>query len=331
MCAGHESEISVIPSFADVQEASTRVRDHVHRTPVHTCSSLDRLTGCRLYLKCENFQKTGAFKFRGATNAVFSLSEEEARRGVVTHSSGNHGAALACAARTRGIPATVVMPENAPGVKQQAVRGYGATIRFCAPTLEARERTADAVLHETGGVLVHPFNDERIICGQATAALELLEEVGDLDAVVTPVGGGGLLSGTLLAVKKGPARPGIRVVAGEPERADDAYRSWKTGEIVPVGKPDTIADGLRTSLGDKTFAIIRELIDEIALVSEDRILEATWLLLERAKLVVEPSGAVPLAALLQRSPEVSLEGKKVGLILSGGNVDLKALRSLGDS
>ncbi len=321
----------MIPSFADVQEAHARIRDHVHRTPVHTCTSLDQLTGSELYLKCENLQKTGAFKFRGATNAVYSLPDDEAKRGVVTHSSGNHGAALACAARTRGIPATVVMPRNAPGVKQEAVRGYGATIRFCEPTLEARERTAEAVLRETGGVLIHPFNDERIICGQATAAVELLEEVADLDAILVPVGGGGLLSGTLIAVKKGPARPGIRVVACEPEKVDDAYRSWKSGGIVPVGKTDTIADGLRTSLGEKTFAVIRDLIDEIALVSEEKILEATWLLLERAKLVVEPSGAVPLAALLQRSPEVSLEGKNVGLILSGGNVDLKALRSLGDS
>lgn len=315
----------VIPTFSDVQEAHARIRDHVHRTPVITCSSLDRLTGCELYLKCENLQKTGAFKFRGATNAVFSLPEDEAKRGVVTHSSGNHGAALACAARTRGIPATVVMPENAPGVKQEAVRGYGATIRFCEPTLEARERTANEVLSETGGVLIHPFNDERIICGQATAALELIEDVPDLDAVLAPVGGGGLLSGTLITVKRGKARPGIRVVACEPERVDDAYRSWKSGKIVPVEKTDTIADGLRTSLGEKTFAVIRELVDEIALVGEQNILEATWLLLERAKLVVEPSGAVPLAVLLQRSPEVSLEGKKVGLILSGGNVDLKAL------
>lgn len=319
-----------IPTFADVQEALERIRDHAHRTPVHTCSTLDRLTGCEVYLKCENFQKTGAFKFRGATNAVFSLSDDEARRGVVTHSSGNHGAALACAARTRGIPATVVMPTNAPQVKQDAVRGYGATIRFCEPTLAARESTADGVRHETGGTLIHPFNDERIICGQATAALELLEDVPELDALVAPVGGGGLLSGTLITAKKGPAGPGIRVVAGEPEKVDDAYRSWKSGEILPVGKTDTIADGLRTSLGEKTFAVISELIDEIALVSERTILDATWLLLERAKLVVEPSGAVPLAVLLQRSPEVSLEGKKVGLILSGGNVDLKALPRPGD-
>lgn len=312
-----------LPSFEDVETARARIREHVHRTPVHTCSSLDHLTGCRLYLKCENFQKTGAFKFRGATNAVFSLEEDEARRGVVTHSSGNHGAALACAARARGIPATVVMPENAPEVKQAAVRGYGATIRFCAPTLEARERTARDVLRETGGVLIHPYNDERIICGQATAALELLEEIDDLDAVLAPVGGGGLLSGTLLAVKTGPARRRIRVVACEPERVDDAYRSWKSGSIVPVETTDTIADGLRTSLGDKTFAIIRELVDEIALASEERIIEATWHLIERAKLVVEPSGAVPLAVLLEGTTDVSLRGKKVGLILSGGNVDLR--------
>ncbi len=319
------------PDFSDVQAAYERIRDHVHRTPVHTCSSLDRLTGSRLYLKCENFQKTGAFKFRGATNAVFSLAEDDARRGVVTHSSGNHGAALACAARSRGIPATVVMPENASSVKQNAVRGYGATLRFCKPTLEERERVANDVLRETGGVLVHPFNDERIICGQATAALELLEEVGDLDALLAPVGGGGLLSGTLLAAKAGDGgRAKVRVVGCEPERADDAYRSWKSGRVMPVERTDTVADGLRTSLGDKTFAVISELVDEIALVSEEKILEATWLLLERAKLVVEPSAAVPLGVLLSASTEISLKDKKVGLILSGGNVDLKALRGLGD-
>lgn len=320
----------VIPSFADVQAAHARIRDHVHRTLVFTCSSLDRLTGSELHLKCENFQKTGAFKFRGATNAVYSLAEREAERGVVTHSSGNHGAALACAAQTRGIPATVVMPRDAPRVKQEAVRGYGATIRFCEPTLEAREQAAEAVLSETGGVLIHPFNDERIICGQATAAVELLEDVPDLDAVLAPVGGGGLLSGTLIAAKKGASRQ-VRVVACEPANVDDAFRSWKSGAIQPLVRTDTIADGLRTSLGEKTFAVIRELVDEIAVVSEERILEATWLLLERAKLVVEPSGAVPLAVLLEGSTAVDLRGRKVGLILSGGNVDLKALRAIGDS
>lgn len=313
----------------DIESAYDRLREHVHRTPVHTCSSLDRATGCRLYLKCENFQKTGAFKFRGATNAVFSLSDDEAKHGVVTHSSGNHGAALACAARARGIAATVVMPENAPEVKQEAVRGYGATIRFCKPTLEDREREAAEVVQETGGVLVHPYNDVRIICGQATAALELLEDVGDLDAILAPVGGGGLLSGTLLAAISGDREARVRVVGCEPEKADDAYRSWKTGSIVPVGKAETVADGLRTSLGDKTFAVISELVDEIALVSEEKILEATWLLLERAKLVVEPSGAVPLGVLLTGNTEHSLKGKKVGLILSGGNVDLKKLGRLG--
>ena len=289
------------------------------------CETLNQLTGCELFLKCENFQKAGAFKFRGATNTVFSLSNAEAERGVVTHSSGNHGAALARAARARGIPSTVVMPKNAPAVKQNAVRSYGATTRFCEPTLDSREAAADEVIRETGGVLVHPYNDERIICGQATAAVELLEQVPDLDAILTPVGGGGMLSGTLLTVKL--QKPQICVVGCEPKLADDAYRSWKSGSIEPVERTDTIADGLRTALGDKTFPIIQNYVDEIALAEEETILKATWLFLERAKIVVEPSAAITLAVLLDGGLLNDLRGKRVALMLTGGNIDLRQLKS----
>ena len=308
-----------------VGQAHDRIRPHVHRTPIVKCETLNQLTGCELFLKCENFQKSGAFKFRGATNTVFSLSNAEAERGVVTHSSGNHGAALARAARARGIPATVVMPKNAPAVKQNAVRSYGATTRFCEPTLDSREATADEVIRETGGILVHPYNDERIICGQATAAVELLEQVPDLDAILTPVGGGGMLSGTLLTVKL--QKPKICVVGCEPKLADDAYRSWKSGSIEPVERTDTIADGLRTALGDKTFPIIQNYVDEIALAEGETILKATWLFLERAKIVVEPSAAITLAVLLDGGLLNDLRGKRVALMLTGGNIDLRQLKS----
>lgn len=307
-------------SLDDLRAAHERIRPYIHRTPILTCRTLNEITGCDLYFKCENLQRTGAFKFRGASNAVFSLTEEEAAHGVVTHSSGNHGAALASAAKTRSIPATIVMPTNSPAVKKAAVRGYGANLKFCAPTLQAREETAAAVLEETGGVLVHPYDDERIICGQGTAALELLEEVPGLDAILAPVGGAGLLSGTLLAAKL--QCPKVRVYACEPEFADDAYRSWKAGAIQPVERTDTIADGLRTALGTKTFPIVQQYVDSVVLVSERRIVEATWLLLERAKSVVEPSGAVSLAALLGSDLACELAGSKVGVIISGGNLDV---------
>jgi threonine dehydratase len=271
----------------------------------------------RLFFKCENFQKTGAFKFRGACNAVFLLSEEEASRGVVTHSSGNFAAALALAASKRGITARIVMPSNAPAVKVAAVKGYGGIITFCEPTLASRESMAAKVIEETGATFIHPYNDHRIIAGQGTAALELMEEIPDLDFLLAPVGGGGLLSGTAIAAKG--LNPKIKVIGCEPKNADDAYRSMKAGRIIPSENPNTIADGLRTSLGDKTFPIIRDLVDEILLATEEEIITAMRHIFERMKIVAEPSAAVPLAVLLANQLDVA--GKKVGVILSGGNMD----------
>lgn len=308
-------------TLADIRQAAERIRPYAHRTPVVTCESLDRQVGARVFLKCENLQKVGAFKFRGACNAVFSLGEAEAARGVCTHSSGNHAQALALAARLRGIPAYIVMPENAPAVKKAAVAGYGGQITFCAPTLEAREATLAQVQERSGAALVHPYDDERVIAGQGTAALELLEEVPDLDAVLAPVGGGGLLSGTALAVKG--LAPHIRVLGSEPEMADDAYRSLLAGRVLPSVAPKTIADGLLTSLSARTFEVIRQNVEQIVTVSEASIVEAMRFVWERAKLVIEPSAAVAVAALWER--KARLDGAKVGVILSGGNVDLDRL------
>jgi threonine dehydratase len=309
------------PTLADVRAAHERIRPFVHRTPVLTCSAVDALAGARVFFKCENFQKVGAFKFRGATNAVRSLPEAEAARGVVTHSSGNHAAALALAARQRGIPAYIVMPDNAPAVKRQAVAGYGGRITFCAPTQAAREAACADLIQSTGATLVHPYDDDAVIAGQGTAALELLEDVPDLDAILAPVGGGGLLSGTLIAAKG--VRPDIRVIGCEPAQADDAAASLREGRIVPARPPVTIADGLRTSLGPRTFPIIREMVETIALVEEAEILAALRLTLERMKVVVEPSSTVPLAALLNRP--LGLAAKRVGIIISGGNLDVSRL------
>lgn len=305
------------PTLNDIRQASARIRPHAHWTPVIRCRTLDEMTGVSLFFKCENLQKVGAFKFRGSCNAVLSLSEEEASRGVATHSSGNHAQALALAARMRGIHATIVMPSNAPEVKRAAVAGYGGEIVLCEPNLQAREETLAAVVGNSGAVVIHPYNNYAVIAGQGTASLELLEEVPALDAILVPVGGGGLLSGTLIAGKG--ISPGIKIFAVEPEGADDGYRSWKAGEIIPMVGPKTVADGLLTSLGDKTFPIIKRLVDEIVTVSDESILKAMKLIWERAKLVVEPSGAVPLAALLEG--RLNLAGKKAGVILSGGNVD----------
>ena len=311
-----------LPTLADVREAPERIRPFARRTPVLTASSLDALFGVKLFFKCENFQRVGAFKFRGACNAVQSLSPSEAARGVATHSSGNHGAALALAARLRGAPCTVVVPRNAPTVKRAAVAGYGADVVLCEPTLEARERTLAEAVAESGQVVVHPYDDARVIAGQGTAALELIEEVPDLDALLVPVGGGGLASGTALAVRG--SSPGTRVVAVEPQGADDAYRSFHSGERLPSVAPDTIADGLLTSLGVRNFELVRRHVDDIVRVSEGAIVRAMRLVWERMKIVVEPSGAVPLAALLDGAVE-GLAGQRVGIILSGGNVDLDRL------
>ena len=312
-------EIAV--DLAAVRAAHARIRPHVHRTPMLTSQSLDAAAESKLFFKCENLQKVGAFKARGACNAVFSLDDAEARRGVITHSSGNHGAAVAWAAGRRGIPAWVVMPENSAEIKKAAVKGLGATVRFCAPTLEARDTICAAVQAETGAVLVHPYDDWRVIAGQGTAALELLEEVPDLDAIITPVGGGGLLSGTAIASRG--IKPSIHVYGAEPAGADDAWRSLQSGRIVPQTDPRTIADGLRSSLGVKTFAVLSTLVDAIGTTSEEAIVRAMRLTWDKLKLVIEPSSAVPLAALLERKLPVA--GLRVGIVISGGNVDLDRL------
>jgi len=310
------------PTLEEIREAAKRIAPYVYRTPVLTCASIDARCEAEVYFKCENFQRTGSFKMRGASNAVLSLEEEVAIRGVATHSSGNHGAALARAAGIRGVPAYVVMPKNAPSVKREAVRHYGARIILCDPTLEAREETLAKVVRETGASFVHPYNDQRVICGQGTAALELLMEVeGELDVVMAPVGGGGLVSGTAAAVAH--SSPRTRVIGAEPANADDAYRSLKVGRILPAGNPRTVADGLRTSLGSLTFPILCRWVERIVTVEEEAIVQAMRWIWERMKIVVEPSAAVPLAALLTRREEIP--GRRIGIILSGGNVDLDRL------
>jgi len=308
-------------TIEDIRQAAARIKPHIHRTPVLTNESLNQQVGAQVYLKCENFQKVGAFKFRGACNAVFSLTDEEAQRGVVTHSSGNHAQALALAARMRGIPAYIVMPSNAPQVKKNAVAAYGGQITFCEPTLAARESTMERIRLDTGATVVHPYNDERVIAGQGTAALELLEDVPNLDVILAPVGGGGLLSGTSIAAAE--TKKGIRVIAGEPEMADDAFRSMQAGEIIPSVDPKTVADGLLTSLGTLTFPIIRERVEQIVTVSEAGIITAMKYVWERAKIIIEPSAAVPLGVLWEK--KVELNGLRIGVILSGGNVDLEKL------
>ena len=311
----------ILPDIAAIRAAHARVAPYVHRTPVLTCAALDELVGARLYFKCENFQKVGAFKARGACNAVFSLAEDAAAKGVVTHSSGNHGAALAYAAQRRGIPAFVVMPENAAKVKQANVARFGATIRLCAPTQAARERACADVQRETGATLVHPYDDVHVIAGQGTAVLELLEDVPDLDAVIAPVGGGGLISGTSIAARA--IRPGITIYGAEPAGADDAARGFASGKVEPLPHPDTIADGLRATLSERTLQAIRRNVTAIPTASEAAIasaMRATW---ERMKIVIEPSSAVPLACLLESGMPIA--GRRVGIIVSGGNVDLDHL------
>ena len=308
-------------TLSDISEAAQRIKPYIHRTPVLTNESLNRRTGSDVFLKCENLQKVGAFKFRGACNAVFSLADKEASRGVSTHSSGNHAQALALAAKLRGIPAYIVMPRNAPKVKKEAVAGYGGQITFCEPTLEARESTLSKVAEETGSTVVHPYDNEYVIAGQGTAALELLEEIPELDVIITPVGGGGLISGTAIAATG--IQNGIRVIAAEPEMADDAYRSMLAGEIVPSTNPRTIADGLLTSLGKITFPIIQGRVEQVITVSEPAIIESMKFIWERAKIIIEPSAAVAVAVLWEG--KIDLSGLKVGVILSGGNVDLEKL------
>src|SRR5271154_163549 len=310
----------VTPDLAAIRAAQKRVTPHIHRTAVLTCSSLDEIAGAQLFFKCENLQKTGSFKIRGATNAVFSLSDEEAKNGVAAPSSGNHAAAMAQAARWRGIPAYIVMPSNSSPAKKDAVRSYGGQITECEPNIASREAVATEVIRRTGAHLVHPYNDARVIAGQGTAAIELLEEIPDLDVVITPASGGGLLSGTAIAAKS--LRNNIRVVGGEPLNADDAYRSLQSGKIEGAAETETMADGLRATLCPLTFSILREYVDEICRVSEEEIVESMRLLWERMKIVVEPSGAVSAAPALGRKLGA---GKRIGIILSGGNVDLSNL------
>ncbi|HEX2395812.1 MAG TPA: pyridoxal-phosphate dependent enzyme [Bacteroidales bacterium] len=310
-----------LPSFTDVRQAHVRIADFIHRTPVLSSSGINDITGASVFFKCENFQKVGAFKYRGATNAVFSLPEHEAIKGVATHSSGNHAAALALAAAKRGIKCDVVMPRTAPPPKIEAVRHYGANITFCEPTLKSREETLASIISQSGAILIHPYDNFNVICGQGTAAKELMEEVGDLDVMLAPVGGGGLLSGTSLSAKS--VNPAITVYGCEPANADDAYRSFNSGTIHPSVNPKTIADGLLTSLSVLTFTMIRKYVDAIYTVSEEAIIEAMELVWKRMKIIIEPSSAVPLAVVLQNKD--TFRGKKVGIILSGGNVDLTNL------
>ncbi len=314
-----------------ILDAHARIQPRIHCTPVLTSASLDAMTGASLFFKCENFQRTGSFKIRGASNAILSLSEQEAARGIVTQSSGNHGAAVACAAAWRGVPAFIVMPKNAPSVKVRAIEAYGGKITFCEPKVSSRNEVCARVLAETGAALIHPFDNDRIIAGQATAAKELLEEIPDLDAVFAPVSGGGLLSGTCLGAKG--VRPGIRVFGCEPERADDAYRSLSTGQLQSLESSDTIADGLRASLAPRTFAILRDNVERILLASEEEIIAGMRTVWERMKIIIEPSSAVAIAPLLKPGAVASLHlstradgaRPKLGVIFSGGNVDLSSL------
>lgn len=310
-----------LPDLAAIRDAHARIAPHVHRTPVMTCAAIDGEVGAALFFKCEHLQKVGAFKARGACNAVFSLDDAAARRGVVTHSSGNHGAALAYAAQRRGIPAFVVMPDNAPAVKQANVRRFGASVRLCAPTVAAREAGCDEVARQSGATLIHPFDDPRVIAGQATAVLELLDSVGDLDVVIAPCGGGGLLSGTAIAATA--VNPRVRVLGAEPANADDAARSFESGSLQPLAPTVTIADGLRTTLSMRTLTALRAHVAAFGTCTEAGIVRAMRMIYERMKQVVEPSSAVPLACLLERTLDVA--GKRVGIIVSGGNVDLDRL------
>jgi len=307
--------------FDRIRATHDRIRPYIKRTPVMTSSRLDAASGASLFFKCENFQKIGAFKARGATNAVFALDDATARLGVATHSSGNHGAALARAAKLRGIPAHIVMPSNSAKVKVRAVESYGAEIVFCEPNDASRKAACADVIAKTGATLIHSFENEDVMAGQGTAAVELLEDISDLDLVMCPVGGGGLLSGTAVAAKS--LRPEIKVIAAEPENADDAAQSFRAGRLIQTEKKFTIADGLRTNVGAPTFAIIQRYVDDIVTVSEEAIVTAMRMIWETMKIVIEPSAAVPYAAIMERKMDIS--GKCVGIILTGGNVDLDAL------
>ncbi len=310
-----------VPDLQDINRALKLIRPFIHRTPVLTSSAINDIAGSKLFFKCENFQKAGAFKFRGASHAVITLDKTGKRKGVATHSSGNHAAALALAASIHHLPSYIVMPENAPRIKKLAVAGYGARIYYCPPTLEAREQTLHKVVQETGAVFIHPYDNVRVIAGQGTVALELLEQMPSPDIIIAPVGGGGLLSGTAIAVKK--LSPHTRVIGAEPAGADDAARSFHTGQLMPSVDPHTIADGLLTSLSERTFTIIRHYVDDILTAKDETIIRAMRMIWERMKIIVEPSAAVPLAVVIE-NPEI-FNNKTTGIILSGGNADLDHL------
>ncbi|HHJ10238.1 MAG TPA: pyridoxal-phosphate dependent enzyme [Bacteroidetes bacterium] len=309
------------PCFQDIVKASERIRSFIHKTPVLYSSSINGILDSKIYFKCENFQKAGAFKFRGASHAVSTLNEILKKKGVATHSSGNHAAALALAATMHNIPSYIVMPENAPRIKKLAVAGYGAKIFYCSSTLEAREQTLKQVVNKTGAIFIHPYDNEKVIAGQGTSALELLDQTPALDIVIAPVGGGGLLSGTAITVKH--MSPTTKIFGAEPAGADDAARSFYSGKLIPSLRPQTIADGLLTSLSERTFAIIRQNVDNIMIVREETIIQAMRMIWERMKIIVEPSAAVPFAAVIEHND--LFRHKTIGIILSGGNVDLDHL------
>ena len=316
-----EMDEMYIPTFDDMQAAHERITPHIHRTPVLTSSYLNGLTGAELFFKCENFQKAGVFKARGASNAVFGLSDEEAAKGVATHSSGNHGLSLSYAAGRRGIKASVIMPCTAPEAKKAAVRGYGGEVMECEPSTAAREAMLEELVARTGADFVHPYNDHRVIAGQGTCSLELHEDAGPFDMVVAPIGGGGMISGTCLALSE--VSPSTKIIAAEPKNADDVYRSFHAGHMIEDDAPQTIADGLKVSLRPRTWHFVSTFVTDVLLASEEEIVDAMYLAWQRMKIVIEPSSAVALAAILKNKE--LFEGRRVGVILTGGNVDLKKL------
>lgn len=310
-------------SIDDVRSAAKRIEGIGHKTPVLTCKTLDQLAGRKLFFKCENFQKVGAFKFRGGWNAVSMLNNKEAEKGVCTHSSGNHAQAVAYAAQKRGIPAYIVMPNNSPDVKLDAVRGYEAKVTLCEPTLEARRTTLEKIAEKTGATIIHPFNNSNVIAGQGTAALELIEEIGNLDAIIAPIGGGGLMSGTCITTRS--LLPKTKLYGAEPKGADDAYRSFTEGKIIPQENPDTICDGLLTSLGDKTWNILKDHLEAIYTVTDDEVIKAMQIIWERMKIIIEPSSATPVAVALSDEFKALKGMENIGIIITGGNVDLSKL------
>ncbi len=313
--------LTTVPSLSDIKRAHQRISGYITHTPVITSKNIDEIAGCNLFFKCENFQKVGAFKMRGASNAIFSYRPEERDKGFACHSSGNHGQAVSLASKLAGSRAYIIMPNNSSSVKVAAVKGYGAEVVLCEPNEKSREETCARVMEETGAILIHPFDDYNIIAGQATACKELLEEVDNLDSVITPVGGGGLAAGTALSAHY--IEPKLDVYIGEPKEVDDAFNSLKAGRIIPNTSTNTIADGLKTTIGEKNFEILKEHVKEVFTVTEQEIIDAMKLIWERMKIVIEPSSAVAFASIL-KNPEV-FEGKNVGVILTGGNVDLTRL------